>query len=135
MNKKKLTPYIENITEASCACLITMVQGNIFSLTLTHCLIASQTGLLAGAIASTTIITAKLRKQWLISLTLGVTTAIIDFLVHPANFGTNVFTEAMITGLGAALISYIAGHTISAIRDKYTPKGIPDNESTTKNND
>ncbi|MGK0296935.1 MAG: hypothetical protein ACI9XC_000535 [Gammaproteobacteria bacterium] len=112
-----------------------MVQGNILSLTLAHCLIASQTGLLAGAIASTTIIAARLRRQWLISLTLGITTAIIDFFIHPANFGTNIFFEAIITGAGAALISYIASHALRAIRDKYASNGIANNESTTKVND
>jgi hypothetical protein len=116
MIKKKVRSYLENIIEASCACLITMVQGNFLSLTLAHWLIASQTGIIAGAIATSTIVAAKLRKQWLISLTLGLTTAGIDYFVHPANFGMNVYTEAMITGVGAALLSYVVSFILRSIR-------------------
>ena len=106
--KSKISPYVENITEAGCACLITMLQGNLLALGVAHWIVASQTGLIAGAIAGTTILAAKLRKQWVISLTLGVVTATVDFYVHPGTFGTTAIAEAMVTGVGAALFSYIA---------------------------
>ncbi len=49
--KKKLAPYFEYFAESSTACLVTMVQGNILALGLSHLIIASQTGIVAGAIA------------------------------------------------------------------------------------
>ena len=51
----KLTPYLENISEATAACLLTMVQGNLLVLGISHWIIASQTGIVAGLIASTGI--------------------------------------------------------------------------------
>ena len=60
--KSRLLPYVENMTEAGCACLIMMVQGDLLSLGLAHWAIASQTGLVAGAIAGTTVVAAKLRQ-------------------------------------------------------------------------
>lgn len=106
--KSKIWPYVENVTEAGCACLITMVQGNLLALGVAHWIIASQTGVIAGAIAGTTILAAKLRRQWVISLTLGVVTATVDFYVHPGSFGAMAIAEAMVTGVGAALLSYLA---------------------------
>jgi hypothetical protein len=106
--KSRIWPYVENVTEAGCACLITMVQGNLLALGVAHWIIASQTGLVAGAIAGTTILAAKLRKQWVISLTLGVVTATVDFYVHPGTFGSTAIAEAMVTGVGAASLSYFA---------------------------
>lgn len=106
--KSRIWPYVENVTEAGCACLITMVQGNLLALGVAHWIIASQTGLVAGAIAGTTILAAKLRKQWVISLMLGVVTATVDFFIHPGTFGTTAITEAMITGAGAASLSWFA---------------------------
>ena len=107
--KSRLLPYAENITEAGCACLIMMVWGDLLSLGPAHWAIASQTGLVAGAIAGTAIVAAKLRKQWIISLLLGVITGVVDFFVHPGTFGTMVVAEAAFTGVGAALLSYSAG--------------------------
>jgi len=103
--KTKIAPYLENVTEAACACLITMVQGNVIALGFNHWIIASQTGLIAGTIAATTILTAKLRRQWVISLTLGSTTAFVDFHMHPGSFGIIAVIEAVFTGVGAALLS------------------------------
>jgi hypothetical protein len=106
--KRRIWPYLENVTEAGCACLITMVQGNLLALGVAHWIIASQTGLIAGAIAGSTIVAAKLRKQWVISLTLGIVTATVDFYVHPGTFGGVAVAEALVTGVGAASLSYFA---------------------------
>lgn len=120
--KSKFWPYVENITEAGCACLITMVQGNLIVMGAAHWIAASQTGLIAGVIAGTTILVAKLSKRWVISLTLGIVTATVDFYVHPGNFGTMVIAEALVTGIGAALLSYLAGLLFMA-RKKITVRG------------
>lgn len=105
---RKITPFVENIAESTAACLITMVQGNILAFTLSHWLIASQTGLLAGSIAAVAVIAAQTHKRWVISVVLGVTTAIVDYFVHPGGFGP-VIMEAIVTGVAASLLSYVIG--------------------------
>lgn len=118
MKKKSvIKPYIENITEATCACLVTMVQGNLFAVTVAHWIIALETGVIAGLIASTAIISAKFRKQWVISLTLGLTTAIIDFIVHSGPMILSSIIESVITGMGAALLSYIVSLILKRIQN------------------
>lgn len=113
--KEKITSFVENIAESTTACLVTMVQGNLLALTLSHWLIASQTGIVAGAVASVAVLATRTRNRWLISVLLGVATAVVDFFVHPGNFGT-VAVEAMVTGLGAAVLSYLVSGAISKLR-------------------
>ncbi|MCH7507440.1 MAG: hypothetical protein IIC63_04165 [Proteobacteria bacterium] len=119
--KKKIAPLIEYVAESTTACLVTMVQGNLLALTMGHLLIASQTGVIAGAIATAGIFVARTSKRWLISIVLGAVTGIVDFFVHPGMFGT-VATEAVVTGLGAALMSYLAGIAIRYFRAKSKTK-------------
>ncbi len=107
-----ITPYAENVCESGLACVLTMVQGNVLALTLSHWLIASQTGLLAGAIVGTTVVAAKLRRPWVVSLVLGVVTTAVDALVHPATFGAASLTEACVTGLGAFALSLAVSATV-----------------------
>jgi hypothetical protein len=95
----------------------TMVQGNILTLGLTHVLIASQTGIIAGTVAYVAILFAKTGKQWIISVILGLATGITDYFVHPGMFGTAA-TEAVVTGLGAAALSYLIGMAIRRFRAK-----------------
>jgi len=106
--KKKITPFLENIGEATTACLITMVQGNVLALGLTHWIIASQTGLIAGSLASVALIVSHTANRWVIAATLGIITAIVDYFIHPGMIDP-VFLEAVITGIGAALLSYVIG--------------------------
>jgi hypothetical protein len=113
--RKKTAPLIEYVSESAAACLVTMLQGNLLALTASHLLIASQTGLIAGTIAAVGLFVAKTRNRWLISLGLGVTTGIVDFYVHPGMFGA-VATEAIVTGLAAAVLSYLVGAVIRYFR-------------------
>ena len=106
--KKKIIPVIENIGEATTACLITMVQGNILALGLTHWIIASQTGVVAGAVASMALIISRTTSRLIIAATLGITTAIVDYFMHPGMIEP-VYLEAIITGIGAAVLSYLVG--------------------------
>ena len=119
--KKKSAPLIEYVAESTTACLVTMVQGNLLALTMGHLLIASQTGVIAGAIATAGIFLTRTSKRWLISIVLGAVTGIVDFFVHPGMFGT-VATEAVVTGLGAALMSYLVGIAIRYFRAKSKTK-------------
>jgi len=106
--KKNIAPLIEYVAESTTACLVMMVHGNVLALTTGHLLIASQTGVVAGAIATVSIFIARASKRWIISFVLGVVTSIVDFFTHPGMSGT-IATEAVITGLGAAILSYLVG--------------------------
>ena len=117
--KEKLAPFIEYFAESTTACLVTMVQGNVLALGLTHVLIASQTGIIAGTIAYIAILFAKAGKRWMVSIILGLATGIVDFFVHPGMFGT-VATEAVVTGVGAAVLSFLVGTGIERFRAKST---------------
>ena len=115
--KKTLAPYIEYFAESTTACLVTMIQGNILAIGLGHLVIASQTGVAAGAITYITVLFAKTGKQWIVSAVLGLATGIVDFFVHPGMFGT-VAMEAVVTGLAAAALSYLVGTAIQRYRAK-----------------
>ncbi len=114
---KKIAPLVEYFAESTTACLVTMVQGNLLALGLTHLVIASQTGIVAGAIAYVAILFADTGKRWIISVVLGIATGIVDYFVHPAMFGSFA-TEAAITGLGAAILSYLVGSAVQYVRAK-----------------
>lgn len=115
--ERKITPVLENVAESTAACLVTMVQGNILAIGLSHWLIASQTGVIAGLIASATIFATQTHHRWAISLVLGVMTAVVDFFMHPGGFGA-VATEAIVTGIGAAALSYLVGTAYSWYRSR-----------------
>lgn len=106
--KTKITPFVENIGEATAACLITMAQGNFLALGITHWVIASQTGLVAGVAASVALLLTQTRSRWVIAIVLGVATAIVDYFMHPGMIGL-IFLEVIITGLGAAVLSFAVG--------------------------
>lgn len=112
---RKAAPFVENISEATAACLITMVQGNVLLLGLSHWLIATQTGVAAGTLTALILLFARTRKRWIVSLLLGAITACVDYLVHPGTFGP-VFAEALVTGAGAAALSYLVGGAVQAAR-------------------
>ena len=115
--RKKLAPLIEGIAESTAACLVTMVQGNLLALTVGHLLIASQTGVVAGAIASIAILVARTRVRWIVSIVLGAATAVVDYFVHPGQCGPAAM-EAVVTGLAAALLSYLVGTAVRLVRAK-----------------
>jgi len=106
--KRKITPFVENFAEATAACMIAMGQGNLLTFTLAHWLIATQTGVLAGAVASIVLLLTRADTRWMIAIVLGISTAVADLLVHPGMFGAAA-TEALVTGIGAALLSCLAG--------------------------
>ena len=125
--RKKLIPFVEYATESTTACLVTMVQGNILAMTASHLLIASQTGIIAGSVASVAILAARTRTRWIISVTLGLATAAVDFFVHPGMFGP-VFMEALVTGVAAALISFLVGTVVQRLREKRAAKIATDRD-------
>ncbi|MDE0756004.1 MAG: hypothetical protein OSB26_15290 [Woeseiaceae bacterium] len=115
--KTKITPFVENIGEATAACLITMAQGNFLALGITHWVIASQTGLVAGVAASVALLLTQTPSRWVIAIVLGVATAIVDYFMHPGMIGP-IFLEVIITGLGAAVLSFAVGALLKFHREK-----------------
>lgn len=116
--KKKLAPLAENIAESGAACLITMVQGNVLLLGLGHWITASQTGLVAGTAATAAILLARSDNRLLVAGILGAVTALVDYFVHPGMIGDARATEAIITGLGAAALSYGLGTLLLRMRKR-----------------
>ncbi len=113
--KGRLAPFFENVAESTTACLVTMVQGNLLALSLGHWMIASRTGVIAGAVASIALVLARTDRRWVVSIVLGAATAVVDYFVHPGKFGP-VAMEAIVTGLGAALLSYVVGAVVQRVR-------------------
>lgn len=116
--KKKIAPFVENIAEAGAACLVTMVQGNLLLIGLSHWISASQTGLVAGTAAATAITLTKTDNRLVLAAILGASTAVVDYFVHPGMIGEAPFTEAIITGLGAAVLSYAVGTILLKVRQR-----------------
>ena len=113
---KKAQPFVENISEATMACLVTMVQGNVLALGLSHWLIATQTGVVAGSITSVAILLAKASDPRIIAVSLGLVTAVVDYFMHPSMIAGPAFLEALITGVGAAVLSYLVTITVRRFR-------------------
>ena len=113
--KSRITPLVENVAEATTACLITMVQGNLLALTVGHWLVASRTGVIAGLVASVALMAARAERRWMVSLVLGLITAVVDYFVHPGQFGPAI-AEAVVTGAGAAALSLLVGALIAKLR-------------------
>ena len=108
---KPLVPLVENVTQSATACLLTMVQGNLLTLTLGHWLIASRTGLVSGTIATAALWLAGSRRRWMVALLLGVLTFAVDYWSHPSHFG-GAATEAVATGVAAGVLSALVGKVI-----------------------
>jgi hypothetical protein len=113
---KKAQPFVENISEATVACLVTMVQGNVLALGLSHWIIATQTGVVAGTITSVAILAARARDPRTIAVALGLVTAVVDYFMHPSMIAGPAFLEALLTGIGAAVLSYLVTMTVRRLR-------------------
>ena len=88
-----------------------MVQGNVLALGVGHWIVASQTGVAAGGLATVALWASGGRGRWVVAGGLAVATGIVDYLVHPGGFGP-VVAEAAVTGVGAGALSL----AVSSIR-------------------
>jgi hypothetical protein len=113
--KRKLTPFLENIGESTVACLVAMVQGNLFAVSLTHWTVATRTGMVAGAFAATAVLLMRTTVRWRIAITLALVTGVVDYFMHPGMLGPGV-TEAVVTGVGAGALSLLVGALLSRVR-------------------
>ena len=103
---KKLKIFVTPFCEATPACLLVMVQGNIWLATLDHLQKALETGFVTGV---GVLILSLFTHRWLGNkfLVAGITGGmcfIADLLIHPTHFGSYT-TEAMVTGSLVAIIS------------------------------
>ena len=106
MFKEKFEIFARRLSEATPSCLMMMVQGNVFALTLTHWLKALQVGALTGAMAVVVSLSGRKELQenkFVIAGLTGFLTAVSDFLLHPSHFG-GPSVEAITTGIGAGLL-------------------------------
>ena len=109
---RPLAPLIENVAESATACMVTMLQGNLFAMTVGHWIIASRTGVLSGAIATLALLAAGKGRRWAVAVVLGFVTLGVDLLSHPSNFG-GVATEAIVTGAAASALSLAVGRALA----------------------
>ncbi len=122
-NSDKARSLVEGVSESTAACLITMVQGNLLSLTIGHLIIASQTGVIAGITTFAVSLLAQVKRRWVIHVLLAIITAIVDFLIHPGSFG-GVLGEAILTGIAAGLMSFLVTSLMTKFNSRNkTPQG------------
>ena len=104
--KQKVELFSKRIVEATSACLIMMTQGKLLAITLGHWVVALKTGFLTGLMAVAVSIFGNQQYQdnkYVVAGMVGFLTAIADLIVHPTHFG-GVYTEAIVTGIGAGLL-------------------------------
>ena len=104
---RRAGPMLENVTESAAACMLTMVQGNVLAFGLGHWIVASQTGILAGTVATVALWLSGGRGRWAVAGVLGLTTASVGYAVHPSGFGPAI-AEPLVTGIAAAGLSLLA---------------------------
>ena len=109
----KISPFVENISEATVACLITMAQGNVLTIGVSHLIIASQTGFTAGAVATIAIILSKTHRRGLIALILGV-----DRLLDMLRTVTNITGDATVATVVAHAEGQLSPPNLSEDADK-----------------
>jgi hypothetical protein len=117
---KPLAPLVENVSESAIACLVTMVQGNLFAMTLGHWIIASRTGLVAGTVTTAALLLAGTTRRWVVASLLAAVTFAVDAFSHPSRFG-GAATEAIVTGLAAGALSLLVGKVIAIRRSRSAP--------------
>lgn len=122
--KGRAALFVENIGESSAACLVAMVQGNVLAVTAAHWAIALQTGVLAGTAAAIVVGFMRSAGRLRIALVLAVVTGVVDYFVHPGMIGSGA-TEAILTGLGAGVLSFAVGSVIARVRRTATTNVDP----------
>jgi integral membrane sensor domain MASE1 len=99
--------------EAGGVCLLLMVQGHLGAITMTHLAVASKTGVLAIIPVLFLSFTSHARhflNRWTTAAFLGICTFLADAIVHESHY-PGEYTEALLTGLGAAIFSIVVSYT------------------------
>ena len=92
-----------------------MVGGDVTVLNLNHAITASKTG--TGSAVALLIITlfTKVPNVWAMAWLTGIVVALIDYTVHgnhAAIYGDGEWREAVVTGIGAAILGLVLSKTI-----------------------
>jgi len=128
---QKMKIFLTPFCEATPACLLVMVQGNIWLATIGHLQKAVETGFITGV---GVLILSLFTHQWFSNkyLVAGITGSmcfIADLLIHPTHFGSYT-TEAIVTGVVTAIISLAANFVGKKLfihgRAKFTKGQIKD---------
>jgi len=106
MLSQRIKSFLVPFCEASPACLLVMVQGNVWLATIGHLQKAVETGFITGA---GVLILSLFTHYWFSNkfVVAGITGGMCfaaDLLVHPSHFG-GATTEAIVTGAFTTLIS------------------------------
>lgn len=106
MLSQKLKVFVTPFCEATPACLLVMVQGNILLATIGHLQKAVETGFITGVgvLILSSFTHRWFRNKYLVAGITGGVCFIADLFVHPTHFG-GYTSEAMVTGAITALIS------------------------------
>jgi len=105
---QKIKIFLTPFCEATPACLLVMVQGNIWLATQDHIQKAIETGFITGiGVLILSLFTHRwLNNKYLVAGITGGMCFIADLLIHPTHFGSYT-TEAIVTGAFAAIISLV----------------------------
>ena len=116
MIQDKLDTFIKRLSESTPSCLMMMVQGNAFAITIDHWLKALQVGGMPDLLAVLVSFSGRQELQdnkFVLAGLTGFLTAVSDFALHQSHFG-GPSTEAIATGIGAGLLCL----ALSTIRSK-----------------
>ena len=106
MFKANFKMFITPFCEATPACLLVMVQGNIWLATIGHLQKAVETGFITGVgVLISSLFTHRwFSNKYVVASITGGMCFIADLLIHPTHFGSYT-TEAIVTGTFVAVIS------------------------------
>jgi hypothetical protein len=128
---QKIKIFLTPFCEATPACLLVMVQGNIWLATLDHLQKALETGFVTGAgVLILSLFTHRwFHNKYAVAGITGGMCFIADLLIHPTHFGSYT-TEAIVTGMLTAVISlavnYVGKRLFLHGRAKLTKGNIED---------
>ena len=108
MLSQKIKLFLTPFCEATPACLLIMVQGNIWLVTIGHLQKAVETGLITGlGVFILSLFTHRwFRNKYIVAGITGGMCFVADLLAHSSHFG-GVSTEAIVTGTFTGLISLV----------------------------
>jgi hypothetical protein len=108
MLSQKMKTFLTPFCEATPACLLVMVQGNIWLATIGHLQKAVETGLITGVgVLILSLFTHRwFGNKYVVAGITGGMCFIADLLVHPTHFG-GFTTEAAVTAAITMIISLV----------------------------
>jgi hypothetical protein len=108
MLSQKMKTFLTPFCEATPACLLAMVQGNIWLATIGHLQKAVETGLITGVgVLILSLFTHRwFGNKYVVAGITGGMCFIADLLVHPTHFGSFT-TEAAVTAAITMIISLV----------------------------